>query len=144
FKEKIITFRKLFICGIIVGILFSLLLSQGYYIFILFSAGLLFTNYLHFGISVKSVKRLLLQFIFFLLGTCFGLVPFIIYLISTNSFYAFIDFYVHLSDIIYYAKTPFIPYSASKANIFIFCLYIVSLFYVAYIILSKKSKTDLK
>ena len=83
---------------------------------------------------LQSIHSLLL----IILGCVIGFLPFLYYLISTQSLNGFLKHFVYLSDIAKIAKTPFIPYALSASNCFVFATYFMGAMLISYIILVKR------
>jgi len=130
FWRSTVSRKIMFYIGITVGIIFSLFIDQGVYSVIFM---LLFLP-IHLLICKKTtiidfVVRLLPSFMY---GILLGVVPFTIYLFSSNSVSKFYKNMLDLSDMSLVAKTPFLSVLKTPDNLFslfILTLCILIVFY---------------
>lgn len=145
YSKKTLTKNLSFIFGVITGYIFSLMSDQGIYIFVGFTVNL----YLYPIIVGKQLekdigkyyKSAFLQFVVYLIGIIVGIIPLFVYLFKNGVISDFFNFFIKLSDISLYAKTPFPPYSDTPENIFTFAILIIAIFYLSFRLMFKKKVT---
>ncbi len=139
YSRKLLSKKIIYEISVLVGIIFSLFQDQGVYAFILFLFYLIF----YLFVQRKHFTDQLVVLGIFISGIITGLIPFIIYLINKSAIWDFLNFFLRLSDITLYAKTPFIPYSKSPENIFTLSILIFTIFYLCFVFVFERKKASL-
>ncbi len=143
YKSRVISIKSSFFLGILTGGVFSLVNDQGIYAFLLF----IFLLVIH-PILKKVEKLSYFKFLFsritdIAFGVVIGFLPFFIFLNSNKITYEFFLFIKHLSDFPLYAKTPFIPFSTTTDNLFVFASLFIAIVALSYKIFFFKRKLSL-
>jgi hypothetical protein len=140
YKNK--TKKIFFGSGIVVGLLFALLNDLGIYALLLFVVMAVIDMLIKAGWRVKlsHLLRILKTVGVFVLGFSFGLLPFVVYLFTTNSLFEFIFYLRYLGEIAQFAKTPFFHAIVSTDNIFALSMLITTLFFLSFKLFYTKSK----
>lgn len=127
--------------GIITGLLFGLLFDQALYMGVLYIVFISFAWFLERGRSLHSlVQRACMPIVLFGFGFIVGNVPFLFYLISTKSVSGFLFFLSYLPEVSRFAKTPFLPYALSPANMFSFAVLFTALSTLSFAIIVKSQR----
>lgn len=137
--------KILFTTGIINGIILPLLNDQGIYMLISFYLLLITDRILADGLmrEIGWYFKILIDSITYLAGFLLGMTPFLIYFASNGSIYPFFYSFKEIMDISIFAKTPFFHSFGSKDNLFIFFVLFLSISYLSYYLIYKKSKRTL-
>lgn len=130
--------------GILTGIVFSIIHDQGIYMSFVYFFLLCTTLPIHEGLptvlTAKYYRFLLVHVFHYMVGFTVGFLPFALYLIQHN---ALADFFHALTEVSYaglFAKTPFLPYAASKDNLLIFATISLSVLVGMVVFLFGKAK----
>lgn len=132
-NNKALNRKIIYLIGVLVGAIFSLMYDQGIYSLIVVLGSMLFHRKQFFSRVIMLVS-----------GLATGLTPFFIYLIARASF---ADFFVSLWQLLetsLYAKTPFIPYSRSPENIFTFTILFLVISYLSFRFIFERKKLELE
>jgi hypothetical protein len=141
-SSKIHSKKWLTILGLSAGLLFSFIVDVGFYapvLFVLFSLSNSLIKYEHNNPANQAAK-VLKEILYFIIGFCVGLIPFIFYLSVTRSFFPFFSYLKNLHDIALYAKTPFIHSVSSIDNLFVLILLLMGISYLSFIFIWKKQR----
>lgn len=131
----------IFMVGVLLGLLMGMIPDQGVYVLSVYVFSVFLRWIISSNVSPKSfVSNVLLTLFPFGIGVLVGLVPFVFYLLKGNLVQGFIYNFSYLYDIGLAAKTPFIPFALSPANIFTFAILLSSLCLLSFrlIILQEK------
>lgn len=142
FKEAYLGRIKTLFLGMLVGLLFSLVNDQGIYSIVVFGIFLLANPLLHRGVGdLKKIGYyiyLIQDAAIFFLGICVGFFPFFLYLMSYGMLGQFSSSILHIADFGLYAKTPFIPYSMTQDNVFVYVSLFIAIFLLTYRIFTER------
>ncbi len=129
--------------GFINGLMYGLLGDPGIYSGILFTAITIFSSaVLLRKNSIKQVSiNCMKNIIAYSLGFLIGVLPFILYLIFTDSVSAYITFLRDISYLLPAWKTPLTPFLNSPDNIFTFFIFYISSLYISIKLVTKKKLT---
>lgn len=145
YSKKTLTKTIAFIFGTITGYIFLLMSDQGIYVFIGFTANIFLYPVIVGKELVKSktkyYKSAFIQFAIYFVGVIAAIIPLFLYLFKKEAVSDFINFFIKLSDLALYAKTPFPPYSNTPENIFTFAVLIVTIFYLSFNLILKRKIT---
>jgi hypothetical protein len=120
--------RVLIASGILTGLFFPFINDFGLYVPILFITFALINTWIKSRFNKKSIIFFFQNTGLFLFGYLIGLVPFIVYLVLTESFSWFVFYLQNLRDIAQFAKTPFFHTITSRDNIFTLGMLVVTIF----------------
>lgn len=133
--------------GIFLGLFFSLVHSQGTYMTGVFVLSLLLFPLLRDGFSSLLKPGYyysrLVNILNLVCGVTLGLLPFFALLFLNQSLNDFFIFFLNLSDLTQYGKSPFFPYSKTPDNIFSFVIIISTILYLSYIYFYKNKKYEM-
>lgn len=136
FKKIYPNLVQVFVIGSLTGIIFFLLNDQGLYSVLVFLFFLFVNPIFRFGIKeLKRSRYYLLNtkiLLIYSIGFFVGCIPFSLYFFSKNMFSQFFTYVLQITDFSIYAKTPFIPYSMTLDNIFIYVSVLLTLFLLIY------------
>lgn len=136
-----------FLIGIFLGIVFSLIHSQGTYMIGVFALSLFLFPLLRDGFSSLRKSRYyqsrLVNVLSLSGGVLLGLLPFLGILFLNQSLNDFFSFFLSLQNLTQYGKSPFFPYSKTPDNIFTFVIIISTIFYLSYIYFYKNRRFEL-
>ncbi len=136
-----------FLIGIFLGIVFSLIHSQGTYMMGMFVLSLFLFPLLRDGFLTlfrsKYYQFRVANVVSLAGGVLLGLLPFLGILFIHNSLNDFFTFFLNLQNITQYGKSPFFPYSKTPDNIFTFVIIISTIFHLSYIYFYKSRKFEL-
>lgn len=144
-KDKYLKPSKTFFAGLLTGLIFSLVNDQGIYSVIIFVLFLLSNPIIHTGLSelkktnyyIQNLKRISVH----IFGFCVGIVPLFFYLVRNEMLPQFVSSIIQISNFATYGKTPFIPYSMTLDNIFIYISIFITLFLLVYKFATRKTLT---
>lgn len=142
-KNNYLNTKTSVIAGFSTGILYLIAADQIFYSVIIFSV----LNILNPVIQKKIIKqdyiyRITKNFLLFLVGLVFGMLPFLIYLFLNNGIYVYIDYLVKFKDIFFMAKIPYFPGAGSFENIFSTLVLILSVMYLVREMLFRSRKPN--
>ena len=137
FSRRIyISVFQAFAIGITTGVIFSLINDQGIYSFFLFVLLQVLNPIIRNGLIELKKRKYYLQilkiFFSYTLGFFVGFMPFFIFLIKNDMLSQFTSYTSQISDFAIYGKTPFIPYSMTIDNIFIYITLFTTVFLLTY------------
>lgn len=131
YSKKNLTNYSLVYLGIILGLLATILIDQGFYLIIFF----IFIFLLNKFILIKKESFSLLIFlagiikklIFILIGFSIGIIP--VFVVYNGSFSHYFSYFKDVGEIVVVSKTPFFSFIDSPANIFTLSILFFSIFY---------------
>lgn len=148
YKQKVVSRNFIFLAGVILAFIFSLLTDQGIYLIFNFVSLYLINDFLKSQkrsfISLKHYKIYFNDLIYLIAGFLIGLIPLFIFLIYSNSLWGFVYYFTEVKNIVTVAKTPFFLFITSPANIFTLSIVYASIFYLIFntLILRNKFKVS--
>lgn len=113
--------------GVCTGLLFGLVQDQAVYVALIF-----------FFCAALQRRNVLALFLQFATGLLLGGLPFLGYLIYTQSLVGFVYQAKYLGLIAHAAKTPFIPFALSPSNVFVFAILFYTLCELSYQLISQR------
>ena len=145
-RKTYLSEKMIFILGLTTGIIFSLLIDQGIYVFLIIILFIFVNPVLKQGIknisSLNYYKHVGKSAIFFIMSILVGLFPFLVYLTYNGSLHNFYLFLLRLSDMSLYAKAAFFPYSRSPENLFTFTSIFLTISSITYNVFFKKTNLN--
>ncbi|MCL5438472.1 MAG: hypothetical protein M1268_00600 [Patescibacteria group bacterium] len=144
YSSKKIPKSTLFITGLLLGLVISLIPDLGSYLIVFTVFISIFNEYLKikkknfllFNFFRELMKKL--TFIFF--GFLIGIIPLLIFLLYLGNVLSFLNYFEEVQNITLVAKTPFFSFIDSPANIFTLSILFFSIFFVFYKLLFSKDK----
>lgn len=146
YRNIFLSKKTTFIVGIAIGLLFPLLNDQGTYLAAAFLCFIILNPILKknkIEINKNYFKNIASSIFFSLCGGIIGLAPFIFSLSWHKALTDFGMYFFRLSDILLYAKTPFIATLRTPENKFTLTILFLSIFYFGYIFIYKKRNLSL-
>ncbi len=129
FFGKKFFYRSVFLTGILVGIVFSLINDQGIYALLLFFVFSIFDILVGKGFNVYKIIK---EGSTFVVGFCIGVIPFFVYLAHQHALVPFLTYFKRLPELSFYAKTPFFHSIITSDNMFTFTALFVTLLFLVY------------
>jgi len=131
-----IKYVYLFLIGVITGLVFTLMHDSAVYFNTVLIFYLLSVSINKAIVNHQKLTHILfyeaVELLSYLAGFVIGTIPFIWYLVMLGSVNSFIDNMRYLLLISHFAKTPFLPFSRSAENIFIFLVLFTAVYTVFY------------
>jgi len=125
-------FNKLLI-GLALGLVFAFVNDQGLYLILsyifLYCANEMINKKIK--LSIKYIKYFLLDNLSQAIGFLLGVIPLLAYLLLNDAATNYYRYFHDVADIAIVAKTPFIPFIASPANLFTIIILISTLFFLS-------------
>lgn len=126
--------------GMFVGGMFGLVQDQSVYMAVLFLTALLVQGIAREGKSLLyTIKSKFVPGGLFIIGSCVGVIPFVVYLISIHGVSAFLSQGAYLRSVTLFAKAPFIPFALSPSNACTFLTLFAAMMFLSHkVILQRK------
>lgn len=130
--------------GVVNGIVFSLVHDQEIYCFLATLFFFITNPMIREGkrefMRKQYYEMFIKNIVLFFIGFILSILPFVAYLFYHNLLMQFGAFLLEIADFGIYAKTPFLPYSGTIDNIFIYIPLLITIFFLIYTFSSYKKE----
>lgn len=126
--------KIIFAIGVLSGIIMMLVNDTGVYalvIFVMFSISNILLKS-KFRLQISQLVSSLKELIFFIFGYSLGLLPFLVYLVFTQSLSGFTSYLLSIGELAQFAKTPFFHSILTVDNLFTLTILIIAIIHICY------------